>query len=220
MTPARHLLIAPVLLALVGLPLLVPARQSWARDFGVMGQTWDIAEPDLLATISGRLAAMQANGGIARMQARLTAQAEARVRRPAAVVGIGHAEEARRWLHDPSIVVEADVRDHKGALIAAAGTRVNPLAFVRLTQDLVFVDGDDEAQVRWALARWPAATAKIILVDGSPFDLMKEHQRRFFFDQRGSLTRKFGIGHVPAVVRADGEALAVEEIVLPGKAAS
>jgi conjugal transfer pilus assembly protein TraW len=186
-----------------------------ARDFGAVGQTWAIAEPDLLATIQGRLAAMQANGGIAAMQRDLAAKAQARLRRPEPVAGVTPASEPRRWSHDPAIVVEADVRDHKGQLIAARGTRVNPLDFVTLSQDLVFVNGDDEGQVAWATKGWGFNRAKIILVSGSPFNLMKAHRRRFFFDQRGGLVAKFGIAHVPAVVRPAGRLLSVEEVVLP-----
>jgi hypothetical protein len=37
----------------------------------------------------------------------------------------------------------------------------------------------------------------IVLVKGSPTDLMKATQRRFYFDQMGSLTGKFGIAHTP-----------------------
>ena len=48
---------------------------------------------------------------------------------------------------------------------------------------------------------------------------MKEYQRRFFFDQKGELTKKFDIQNTPAVVAPAGEQLLVEELVL-GKARS
>ena len=119
---------------------------------------------------------------------------------------------------DGGVVVDNDIRDHKGNLIARAGTRVNPLEFIQLNQDIVFVDGDNPAELAWATARYPAShKAKIIFVSGSPFDRMKQYQRRFFFDQRGQLTGKFGITHTPAVVRASGKLLSVEEIVVPAK---
>ena len=209
---------APFVLAfgaalLVGaaLPMLTAAS---ARDHGVLGQTWPVEEPDLLASIESRLDTLQANGGIERMQREMVAKAEHRVRRPERVGGLGSAEKARRWSFDPSIVVENDIRDQKGNLVAAAGTRVNPLAFVQLKQDIVFVDGDDEAQVAWAVDGWTATKAKIVFVSGSPFDRMKERKRRFFFDQRGELVRKFGIERVPAVVRGRGDVLEIEEVVL------
>ena len=137
---------------------------------------------------------------------------------PRGVGGLGSADKPRRWSYDPSIVVENDIRDQKGNLVAAAGTRVNPLTFVQLKQDIVFVDGDDEAQVAWAVGGWTASKAKIVFVSGSPFDRMKDHKRRFFFDQRGELVRKFGIERVPAIVRGRGDVLEIEEVVI-GKGA-
>jgi conjugal transfer pilus assembly protein TraW len=193
---------------------VLPALQ--ARDYGVMGQTWGIEEPDLLATIQGRLQTLEANGGIERLQKQLVAKASERVRRPMPVAGITPATSQRAWNYDPSIVVENDIHDHKGNLIARAGTRVNPLDFIQLNQTLVFIDGDNPAELAWATARYPSVlSAKIIFVAGSPFEAMKEQQRRFFFDQRGQLTSKFGIAHTPAVVRANGKLLGIEEVALP-----
>lgn len=199
------------------------ASSSWplvqgalARDHGVMGQTWGIAEPDLLATIDGKLKTLQANGSIDRMQAAFRTKAEDRIRNPLPVSGIGPVRDGRSWTFDPSIVLDRDLRDVKGNLVAAAGTRVNPLAFVSMKTDLVFIDGRDERQVDWAVKRWSASAAKIIFVAGSPFEAMGEKKRRFFFDQQGKLTGHFGIAHVPAVVTPEGQTLKVSEIELPG----
>lgn len=211
------------LLVIGAFVMALGASSSWplvqgalARDHGVMGQTWGIAEPDLLTTIDTRLKTLQANGGIARMQAKMRANAEHRVRNPLPVSGITPVREARSWTFDPSIVLDRDLRDVKGNLVAAAGTRVNPMAFVAMKTDLVFIDGRDDAQVEWALKRWSATAAKIIFVAGSPFERMGEKKRRFFFDQQGKLTGHFGITHVPAVVAPEGTAMRVSEIELPG----
>lgn len=217
---ARRLLaagtFAAALVASSSWPLL---QGALARDHGVMGQTWGIAEPDLLTTIDGRLKALQANGGIERMQATMRANAENRVRNPLPVSGITPVREAKSWTFDPSIVLDRDLRDVKGNLVAAAGTRVNPLAFVSLKTDLVFIDGRDDAQVDWALKRWSATAAKIIFVAGSPFNRMGEKKRRFFFDQQGKLTSHFGIARVPAVVEPAGQVLKISEIEMSGAGA-
>ncbi len=46
-----------------------------ARDLGVRGATWPVAEPDLLVAIEARLAEMRRSGEMARLEA------EARARR-------------------------------------------------------------------------------------------------------------------------------------------
>ncbi|MEP3145537.1 type-F conjugative transfer system protein TraW [Qipengyuania citrea] len=201
------------LLSLSAVPPFV--MSAMARDHGVMGQTWPVIEPDLLTTIDTRLKTLESNGGIERMQKELAAKTEHRVRNPIAVSGIGATENPREWLFDPSIVVQDDIVDAKGNVIAARGTKVNPLGLVELKTDLVFVDGRDPDQLKWATGRWAASKAKIIFVAGSPFDRMGEYQRRFFFDQQGKLTEHFGIAHVPAIVSQEGEALKVRELVLP-----
>ncbi|MDF0490462.1 type-F conjugative transfer system protein TraW [Sphingomonas sp. H39-1-10] len=204
---------AAVLLALLGL------SSSQARDLGVLGQTFPIVEPDLLATIEAKLRRLEQTGGIAAANAEFARRAERHVRRPRPVDGIAHATEARSWTFDPAITLESDIRDHKGNLIAARGARVNPLDFVTVRQDLVFVDGDDARQMDWATATYGDAKAKIILVAGSPIDAMTARRRRFYFDQEGRLTARFGIRHVPAIVTQDGKAMRVREVPLKPKGA-
>src|SRR3546814_18524329 len=100
------------------------------------------------------------------------------------------------------------------SIIAAAGHRVNPLDFVAIKQDLVFVDGDDAAQLAWAISRYTDLKAKIIFVNGSPIEQMTAKQRRFYFDLEGRLTGTFGIENTPAVVSQNGRTLRVSESVV------
>jgi len=191
------------------------AAHLQAADHGQMGETFPIIETDLLTTIEAKLRALEASGGIAALQRQMQNQAVTSVRRPRPVAGLSAATVRREWLFDPSVVAQDDIHDTKGNLIAARGTRVNPLGLVQLRQDLVFVDGNNAAEVEWALRSWSDLKAKIIFVSGSPFDAMKPWQRRFYFDQGGTLTGKFGIRHTPAVVSAAGANLKISEFPLP-----
>lgn len=200
---------AAALGALGGWPVATALR---AADYGQMGQTFPIIEDDLLAVIEAKLRHLEATGGIEALQRQMQQQAVASVRRPKPVSGIGPTISRREWLFDPSMVVEDDIRDQKGNLIAARGQRVNPLQFVEMRQALVFVNGDSPLEVDWAVANYTATNAKIVFVAGSPFDEMKPYQRRFYFDQGGTLSAKFGIAHTPAVVVGVGENLKVIEV--------
>lgn len=202
--------------AVVGICSLSVASPTIARDHGVVGQTFPIIEADLLATIEARLQRMQASGEIDRMNGEFAKRAEARIRRPKPVAGITPATEARSWSYDPSMVVERDIRDQKGNLIAQRGQVVNPLDFVSMDQALVFVDGDDKEQMAWATDRYTDLKAKIILVNGSPIEEMTARKRRFYFDQEGRLTARFGIQHTPAVAAQDGRIVRLSEIKLKG----
>ena len=194
--------------------LALPAAAQ-ARDYGQQGAVFPVIERDLLEQIQSRLIAMEKSGETAKLNDRLKRRTVARVNRPDPVAGIARAIDDRSWSFDPTITLAADIRGTKGELIHAAGTRVNPLDSVSLRADLLFLDGDDPAQVAWALKQ--DRQAKLILVSGAPLELMKARQRRFYFDQGGKLTERFGIRAVPARVRQQGRVLAVSEIALVAK---
>lgn len=205
-----RLLISTVILAALLCPI-----QAFARDYGQRGTVFPVIERDLLEQFHSRLTDMARSGETARLNDELKRRTIARVKRPDPVNAIGRAIEARRWSFDPTIIVAADIKGAKGELIHAAGTKVNPLDSVQLRNDLLFLDGDDPGQLAWALKQ--DVNAKLILVKGAPLELMKARQRRFYFDQGGKLTAKFGIKSVPARVRQNGRLLEISEIALPPK---
>ena len=207
-------------LALLGALFVVEPIPGQAKNYGQAGQTFPVIEPDLLATIEARLRQAEATGEMARINGQFAKRAEAKVRRPDPVAGISPTEQPRTWDYDPSITLEQDIRDQRGQLIAAAGQRINPLDFVTIRQELVFIDGDAPAQLEWATRHYSDTQAKIILVSGSPLVEMTRRQRRFYFDQQGQLTDKFGIEHVPAVVKLAGKVMRVSEIELPKRKSS
>jgi conjugal transfer pilus assembly protein TraW len=198
--------------------LLVGPMRSEAKDYGQSAQAFPVIEPDLLTTIEARLRRAEASGELARMNDVFAKRVAAKVRRPTPVEGITPARAVRSWDYDPTVAVERDIRDQKGNLIAAAGQRVNPLDFVAIRQDLVFIDGDNAAELAWATGRYTDLKAKIIFVSGSPIEQMTARKRRFYFDQEGKLTGTFGIEHTPAVVTQAGKVMRVSEVVVqPGR---
>ena len=206
MRPAALLLAA----ALAALPAAgIPSAAS-AKDLGVRGATWPVAEPDLLAQIEARLLEMERAGELARLEREARASARRKLEEPDPFRGIAPATRERSRLWDPAITVARDIRAPDGALIAAAGTRVNPLERMTLARDLLFVDGRREAEIAWALAH--DRPAKIVLLAGRPVDLMRRHRRPFFFDQGGRLAARFGIAATPSLVAQDGTQLRITEL--------
>ena len=197
---------------LVAMSVPAPASPSTAKDLGVRGASWAVAEPDLVAEIEARLAAMQRSGELARFEAEARERARRRLEEPEPVAGIAPARHARSRTFDPSIEVARDIRAADGTLLAAAGTRVDPFAHAPLTRDLLFVDGRRDAEIAWALAH--ARPAKIVLLAGRPLDLARRHGRPFHFDQGGRLAARFGIAATPSLVRREGALLRIVEIPL------
>ena len=128
------------------------------------------------------------------------------VERPTSVTGITKAKESKEFFYDPTYVLTHDIRDHNNQLLHPAGTKVNPLEFTPLKEALLFIDGDDDSQVKFALKQ----QAKIILVKGSPLKLQRKEKIWIYFDQGGILTSKLGITQVPALVTQEGLQLKIK----------
>ena len=200
----------------LSLPFLIAALLSsptLARDYGQQGTHFPIIELDLLKQIQSRLQTMDKNGEIDRLNQKLKARTIARVNRPKPVAGLIRADKSTTRLFDPTITLQADILDHDGRRIWAKGTRVNPLDTVPLRAALIFLDGDDSAQLEWAFAQ-KSKTAKLILTNGAPLKLMKARQRRFYFDQDAQIVSKFELEHVPPVITRGQNTMIVEEVVV------
>ena len=201
-----------ILAAALLLAAALPGAAS-AKDLGVRGATWPVAEPDLLAQIESRLLEMERSGELARLEIQARANARRKLEEPDPAPGIAPARERRSRLWDPAITVAQDIRTADGVPIATAGMRVNPLERMTLARDLVFVDGRREVEIAWALARQDETgrPAKIVLLAGRPLDLMRRHRRPFFFDQGGRLAARLGLRLTPSVVAQDGALLRITE---------
>ncbi len=216
-------LIPPSLTALcVALMLAAPVAGivsgASAKDLGMRGATWPVAEPDLLAAIEARLAEMQRSGALVRLEEEARERARRTLEAPDPVPGIAPARERKSRLFDPAVTVAQDIRGPDGALIAAAGTRLDPLERLPLTRALLFVDGRREAEIAWALAHH--RPAKIVLLAGRPLDLMRRHGRPFFFDAGGRLAERFAIRATPTLVAQEGRLLRLTEIPIDDRPAA
>lgn len=187
-------------------------QQVQAKDFGVMGHTYQITEQDIIQYIKEKLGSTD----MAKLQTEQQETVRKTVERPQEVAGIIDTKEPKEYFYDPTFTLEEDLVDHEGVLIHAAGTKVNPLEKLRLTNDLVFINGDNKKQVEFALAHYRErkSKTKIILTKGSPIELQKTHKTWFYFDQLGMITGKFGIKQVPAIVAQDGLVLKINEVLL------
>jgi conjugal transfer pilus assembly protein TraW len=205
------------LLVLLFLLFSITANQkSIARDYGIVGTTYLIIEKDFLKEIQEKLKEMEQNGKLAKFQNGIKKQMVDSVNKPKPVAGITPTKFAKSWLFDPSVFLDKNLTDQNGRVFYKAGTKVNPLDHLSLTRTLIFIDGDDETQVKWAIKqdKLKKNKTKIILVKGAIIDLMKQTKTRLYFDQNGTLTKKFSIEHTPATVEQEGKKLRISEVLL------
>lgn len=181
-----------------------------AKDFGTLGHTFEIIEPDLLEVIQDKLETLRAKGTLLQHQTIIQSKTIEALQNPKPVLGLIKTKQARAFEYNPSIQVPQDLKDHEGRVFVKAGAILNPLDFFTWSQKLVFIDGEDELQLEWALKQ----RAKIVLVNGSPLELTQQYQRPIYFDQNALLTQKLGIRQIPAQVFQDHKCLKIEELLL------
>jgi conjugal transfer pilus assembly protein TraW len=209
----RQLIRRAAVLWIAALTVAVSPISAIAEDLGVVGPTYPIAEHDAIAMLKRRLLELQANGGLAAIERRARQRALHDVTSLPPVPGISTVSAYSSRLIDPTVTYSKPVTNDEGAVIVAAGTRINPLDIVTLHERLVFFDGRDAGQVKavQALAARSGDSIKPILTAGSWFDLTKSWKRQVYFDQQGRLSQRFGITRVPAVISQRGNQLLLEE---------
>lgn len=192
--------------------LLIAIEEVQAKDFGVQGHVFTIQEEDFLEVINARLKAVDWD----KFNQKIQDKTKDYVETPTAVTGIIKAKKSKEYFYDPTYVLTQNIRDHTGKLIHAKGTKVNPLEFTSLKDDLIFIDGDDDTQVKFALEEYKKRNEnlKIILVKGSPLKLQKKEKIWIYFDQAGVLTTKLDIKEIPAWLKQDGLKLKINTIDL------
>ena len=103
-----------------------------------------------------------------------------------------------------------------GHVLAKQGEVINPLTVYPLKESLIFIDGDDDVALHWAVhyQKHSQKPVKLILVKGAVIARMKQHKIRMYFDQRGQLSRVFHLHAVPAIVDQLGQQIRVREVAL------
>ena len=193
---------------LLGSLLFSSVEMVQAANLGVEGSVYVIAEPDMLTGIHRKLAALQESGELERQQQQVVRRSIAHIMRPqpvSDVIDLPKGRFPRSYPFDPSIVLNKDIKNTNGDVIAYRGERVNPLDRMNFNEILIFINGDNPSQVDWANRQLQGQHTKhkrikIILVKGDIKATSERMKHQVYFDQHGSLCRYFHITHTPTQV--------------------
>lgn len=201
------------LLAFVFVALNLPALAT-ANDLGVIGQTYDITERDLIEVMQSKLRAMKKTGELAKFEEDYKKRAIDGIEHPKPIPGIQATATANTHYYDPSMVTDKDIADATGKILYPRGTRVNPLDYIGWNKYLLFVDGRDAKQLAFSkkITALSDKPVKLVLVAGEPLALMRKWKQSIYYDQGGKLTKRFSITQVPAIVRQEGKRLRIDEL--------
>lgn len=185
----------------------------YAKDFGVLGETYPIMENDFLSVLEKRVTEATANGRLVTAEDSWKRQAENYRNRPTPVQGLTLAGQSNTFYFDPSMTLARDIIAPNGLLIAKAGTVINPLKVIPLTETLIFLNADDQKEIAWCQQELKKIKkTKIILVQGAILPTEKILKQPIYFDQHGTLTQHFHITHIPATIQQAGLMLRIDEV--------
>ncbi len=185
-----------------------------ADHLGTIGPTYPIAEENAIEMILGKLRAKERDGSLKKLQQEAVKRSLNSIKNIPPVEGIGVVSDFSQRLVDPTVHYARAVTTDEGRVVVPAGAKVNPLLITSLTKRLVFFDGRDPAQVAAVrkLVQKERTRVKPILIAGSWLDLTKTWKTQVYFDQHGTLTRRFGVKAVPTIISQQGAALLVQEV--------
>ena len=192
--------------------LLVSSSAAQAADLGIIGHTYEIEETDMLDSIGNKLSNLEKSGKLNDLNKQMQEKAKAYVMRPPAIK-LNKATKERIFYYEPVYVLKEDLVGADDIVFYPKDTRINSLDLIGLSYVLLIIDGDDPAQLKWAINKTSKQLmpCKIILINGHIGELTKKYQVQFYFDQEGLITSKLGIKHVPAIVTQEGKVLRIAE---------
>lgn len=201
-----------LLAVLLAAAIFAPAAHT--ASLGTIGPTYPIGEESALELILKRLREKERSGELKRLQDEAIRRSMSSIKNMKPVEGLAAVTERSQRLIDPTVTYTKPVTTDEGRIVIPAGTKINPLEITGLSKTLVFFDGRDPAQreaVRKLVAKGQSRV-KPILVAGSWLDMTRAWKTQVYYDQHGTLTKRFGIRAVPSVIRQQGKVLVLDEI--------
>ena len=206
-----NLYLRTVLMGLCGLMGVGLMETALGNNLGNYGQVFPVIEEDIRTVILKRLHHMESTGELARRQREIDTRVANHVVRPSPL-SLVITNKPEVFHVDPTVTLSQDIWTPDGALVAKAGTRINPFERVHFSKTLFFFNGDDAQQVAWAKSHYKDyEQVKFILTGGDIRDAAAVFGR-IYFDMGGVLTTQLQIRHVPSVVNQDGLLWTVTEI--------
>lgn len=198
--------------------MLARVRAGARGDLGAIGPTVTATEPNLIEVLKQRLASLDLTASQRRAAERYWGRLQYHK--------LPQATEPRSRRFDPSVMVTADIKDARGNVIAAAGSRINPLDLMPFHERLLVFDASRPEQV--ALARELAARhrdRRLVLIasrldraagwDG--FKRLQDGFRAPVYLLNEPIRARFHIERVPALIDAEGRDIVVREIPPPAR---
>ena len=176
----------------------------WAlKDLGIYGPVFPILEDNPILLLEARAKRMEQDGSLEKLNKLMEEKAERSINRPRPVEFLKKTTVPRVFFIDLTVLVDEEIKDAEGTVLFPKGMKVSPssslIAGYITRKKMLFFNGDDAAQVSWAIKQYSnqKGVVKLVLTNGSPVELANTFNIRTFFDQGGRYVRHFGIQQIP-----------------------
>jgi conjugal transfer pilus assembly protein TraW len=189
-----------------------------AKDLGVYGAVYGIAEKDALKEIEDRV--KEANTNRIVNKGELVKKLRNYAPEDLKEMKLPPAQKERTFFVDMTYTLDRDIADEKGNVVYPKGYMFNPLDYVAYPGTIVILNGNSATQVAWFKHSGHNADlkAKLLITDGSYAELSKALKRPVFYASQ-AVINVFQIKAVPSVVQQKGNLMEVREIVMVEKKA-
>ncbi len=179
------------------------------KDLGVVGETYPVVEPDVVAELqeeSARKNHFRDNEFIEKMK----------TYQPEDIHHLPRATRDRTFLVDMTYTLDRDLLDGDGRVIYPKGFTFNPLDYVSFSGGMLVIDGNDPVQVKW-FKQTPYASnhqVRLLLSDGHAYELIKQLKRSVFY-LTDEIAKRLQLAAVPSLVIQKDKKLQVHEFLIP-----
>ena len=197
------------LLSTVIVVLAVTPALGMIKNLGVVGETYPIVEPDVVAELKEQAAKTKKLSDDEFREQMKSYQ-------PEDLHHLPRATRDRTFLVDMTYTLDRDLLDGDGKVIYPRGFTFNPLDYVSFSGGMLVIDGSDPMQVKW-FTETPYANnhqVRLLLSGGYAYKLIKELKRSVFYLTK-EIADRLQLAAVPSLVIQKDDKLEVREIMVP-----
>jgi conjugal transfer pilus assembly protein TraW len=192
-------------IGLLGLVILF-SNSALAKDAGVIGPTYPIAEEDAIDTIKNNIKKKDPEEIKRKFIEEIRKEGEVNLNIPETTVAVNKYIE-------PQAILSGDIRDDKGKVLYPKGTVFNPIEKMMGKKMYLIFDGTSSRQITWVKKnRIQTLPVKLIATRGNVFDLSKELKTMVYPGKR-EIVEALQVKSVPSRITQEGKLLHVEAVM-------
>jgi len=178
-------------------------------NLGTYGATWPIKEQDALVQIKQALKKFNWKKVFNKQNyLRAFHEYENRIS-----TNLPRTKKHKIYTVDMTYTLQRNIVDAQGKIIYPKGYTFNPLNYVKMPFDIVVINADDKAQVKWFMHSkyYNKIKTMLLICKGDVITLEKKVKMPVFYADR-RIVERFHLEAVPSVIYQKGEVMYVEEI--------